>query len=139
MENVMISQVINEQGRYRAYERAENEYLLRLQTKAEGVGSIQYGDDTSHGSGGGDRMERATIELAEARTEIAKKRQPRFNKTANVCDCIYDCLDAEPARVMVMFIVDGLTYREIADKIGRSVGWVSETVKKSKQLLKWGL
>ena len=135
----MINEIINEQGRYRAYERAEDEYLLLLRTRAEGVGSIQYGDDASHGSGGGDKMERATIKLSDVRTEIAKKRRPRFKKTADLCDAIYEALEAEAARIMVLFIVDGLTYREIADKTGWSIGWVSETVKKSKDLLKWGL
>jgi len=135
----MIEKIIDEQSKYHALERSEDDYILRLQTKAEGVGSIQYGDDTSHGTGGGDKMERATIELAEAKSKVAKRRRPRFTKTADVCCYLYRHLEAEPARVMVMFIVDGLTYREIADKTGRSVGWVSETVKKSKQLLKWGL
>lgn len=132
----MINNIINEQGKYRAYERAEDEYLLLLRTRAEGVGAIQYGDDASHGSGAGDKMEKATIKLSDARTEIAKKRRPRFRKTASLCDVIYDTLEPEAARIMVLFIVDGLTYREIADKTGWSTGWVSETVKKSKDMLK---
>ena len=132
----MIDKIIDEFADYKRKEREENDYLLKLRTDAEGVGSIRYGDDTSHGTTRGDHLENATIKLTEAQKLIAKKRVPRFEMAAETADWFYDSLTPEQARVMTLYVIESMSFREIADRIGRSVGWVSETVKKSKNLLK---
>lgn len=132
----MIEKIIDEFADYKRKEREENDYLLKLRTDAEGVGSIRYGDDTSHGTTRGDHLENATIKLTEAQKLIAKKRVPRFEMAAEVVDWFYEKLKPEAARVMTMHVVEGMSFREIADRTGRSIGWVAETVKKSKFLLK---
>lgn len=132
----MIEKIIDEFADYKRREREEDDYLLKLRTDAEGVGSIRYGDDTSHGTTRGDHLENATIKLTEAQKLIAKKRVPRFEMAAEVVDWFYEKLKPEAARVMTMHVVEGMSFREISDRTGRSIGWVSETVKKSKFLLK---
>ena len=131
----MIEKLIKEFADYRWKEQKENEYLLKLRTEAEGVGSIKYGDDTSRGTGDGDRMANAAIRLTEAKTAIAKKRVPRFEMEYETIDWYYEKLNPEEARVMVLYSVDGLSYREIADKTGKSVGWVFNTVAAGKKKL----
>ena len=124
----MIEKLLKEFADYRWQEKQEDEYILELRTRAEGVGAIKYGDDTSRGSGDGDKMAAATIRLTEAKAKIAKKRVPRFELQADSCDWFYEHLTPEEARVMVMYAVDGLSYREISEKTGKSVGWVFNTV-----------
>lgn len=132
----MIEQIIDEFAEYNRKAREEDDYLLKLQTEAEGVGSIKYGDDTSHGTQAGDHLENATIRLAEAKKRIAKKRAPRFEAAAEVEGWLYDRLKPEPAKIMTMYVVDNLTYREIAHRTGKSIGWVVNEVKKSGKNLK---
>lgn len=132
----MIEKIIDEFTEYKRREKEEDDYLLKLRTDAEGVGSIKYGDDTSHGTTRGDHLENATIKLTEAQKLIAKKRVPRFEMAAETVDWFYASLKPEPARVMTLYVVEGMSFREIADRTGRSIGWVSETVKKSKNLLR---
>lgn len=132
----MIEKIIDEFADYKRKEREEDDYLLKLRTDAEGVGSIRYGDDTSHGTTRGDHLENATIKLTEAQKLIAKKRVPRFEMAAEVVDWFYERLKPEAARVMTMYAVECMSFREISDRTGRSIGWVSDTVKKSKILLK---
>ena len=132
----MIDQLIKEFEGYRKAERDEDLYLLKLRTKAEGVGSIQYGDDTSHGTVTGDKMERAAIQLAEAEKVIDKKRTPRFEVAAETLDWFHDHLEPEPARIMEFYAIDGMSYREISYKTGKSVGWISKVVQKSRAILK---
>lgn len=132
----MIDKIIDEFTEYKRREREEDDYLLKLRTDAEGVGSIKYGDDTSHGTTRGDHLENATIKLTEAQKLIAKKRVPRFEMAAETVDWFYARLKPEQARVMTMYVVEGMSFREIADRTGRSIGWVAETVKKSKNLLR---
>lgn len=119
---------------YRQQEREENLRLLMLRTEAEGVGSIKYGDDTSHGTRRADKMELATIKLSEERKKIADKRRPRFDMIAETYGWFFERLEPREALVMV-FYSNGMTYRDIADRCGRSVGWVSETIKRSKKAL----
>lgn len=132
----MIEKIIDEFAEYKRREKEEDDYILKLRTDAEGVGSIKYGDDTSHGTTRGDHLENATIKLAEAQRIIAKKRVPRFEMAAETVDWFYARLKPEQARVMTLYVVEGMSFREIADRTGRSIGWVSETVKKSKNLLR---
>lgn len=132
----MIEKIIDEFTEYKRREKEEDDYLLKLRTDAEGVGSIKYGDDTSHGTTRGDHLENATIKLTEAQKLIAKKRVPRFEMAAETVDWFYARLKPEQARVMTLYVVEGMSFREIADRTGRSIGWVSETVKKSKNLLR---
>lgn len=132
----MIEKIIDEFAEYKRREREEDDYLLKMRTDAEGVGSIKYGDDTSHGTTRGDHLENATIKLTEAQKLIAKKRVPRFEMAAETVDWFYARLKPEQARVMTLYVVEGMSFREIADRTGRSIGWVAETVKKSKNLLR---
>ena len=132
----MINEIINKLIEAREQQKREDDLLLQLQTNAEGVGSIKYGDDTSHGTDTGDRLEIATIKLAEARERIAKKRVGRFDLEAEVCDWLYDYLAPSHARVMVLYVVDGLSYRDISARTGYSIGWISNAVKNAKEILK---
>lgn len=131
----MINKLITQFEQYKKDKHDEDLYIERLQTKAEGVGAIPYGEDTSHGSATGDRMENATITLAEAREKINARRVGRFTLEVETCGWIYEKLKPQAARVMVMYAIDGFTYREIAEKTGRSVGWVSTTINEAKKLL----
>lgn len=134
----MIDKIIDKFAEYNRREKEEDDYLLKLRTDAEGVGSIKYGDDTSHGTTRGDHLENATIKLTEAQKLIAKKRVPRFKMAAETEDWFHANLTPEQARVMTLYVVDGMSYREIADKTGKSIGWLSQVVQKSTVLLKRG-
>ena len=134
----MIDSTINLMSDYNARYREEDLLLEKLRTHAEGLSSRNYEDDTSRGGSSGENADNAKIRLIDTQTKIAKKRWPRFELTADVCDYLYDRLKPQQARVMEMYVVDCMTYRDIADRIGKSAAWVSNIVNDSKKILKRG-
>ena len=131
----VIDEVIKTFEQYNRAEREERLLLERLTTNAEGVGSITYGDDTSHGTSTGDRLEKTTITLSEAREKISMRRRRRSEFTADTMDWFNDRLDPYSAWIMKLYCIDCMSTRQVADSIGRSVGWVNQVINKSRKIL----
>lgn len=134
----MIDKTINLFLDYNAQFREEDLLIERLRTHAEGLSARAYEDDVPRGSSG-ENADNAKIRLVDVKSRIDKKRRIRFEVTADTCDWLYDRLKPQQARVMEMYVVDGMTYRDIADRIGKSASWVSNIVNESKKILKRGL
>lgn len=131
----MINELVRIFKKYNQDEREEILLLERLMVRAEWVGSITYGDDTSHGTPAGDQLEKTTIALAEARDKISKRRLERFRLRADTADWFFEKLDAQEAWVMMLYCIDGLSVRQVSENTGRSVGWVNEVIHKAKKKL----
>lgn len=131
----MISELIRIFKKYNQDERDETLLLERLMVRAEGVGAITYGDDTSHGTTNGDQLEKRTISLAEAREKITKRRRERFQMRADTADWLFENLSAQEAWIMKLYCIESLSTRQISENTGMSVGWVNEVINKSKRKL----
>ncbi len=131
----MIDELIKQHAEQNAAEKEEELLIERLETQAEGVGAIQYGDDTSHGGGDGDRMAVRTIRLAEVRDKIAPRKVERTALRADTISFFFERADSLTAYIMMLYVVDGMTFRQIADKIGRSHEYVRRTVISIKKIL----
>lgn len=131
----MIDELIKQHAEQNAAEKEEELLIERLETQAEGVGAIQYGDDTSHGGGDGDRMAVNTIRLAEVRDKIAPRKVERTALRADTISFFFERADSLTAYIMMLYVVDGMTFRQIADKIGRSHEYVRRTVISIKKIL----
>lgn len=131
----MIDELIKQHAEQNAAEKEEELLIERLETQAEGVGAIQYGDDTSHGGGDGDRMAVRTIRLAEVRDKIAPRKVERTALRADTISFFFERSDSLTAYIMMLYVVDGMTFRQIADKIGRSHEYVRRTVISIKKIL----
>jgi hypothetical protein len=131
----MIDELIKQHAEQNAAEKEEELLIERLETRAEGVGAIQYGDDTSHGGGDGDRMAVRTIRLAEVRDKIAPRKVERTALRADTISFFFERADSLTAYIMMLYVVDGMTFRQIADKIGRSHEYVRRTVISIKKIL----
>lgn len=131
-----IELLIDQLERHKIAEFEEELLLERLRTHAEGVGSIRYGDDVSHGTATGDRLERGAIKLTEAKEKLTGRRIERADLRSESADFFFERLEALPAYIMFLYCIDGMTCREIAEKIGRSHGFVNKVVTESKSFLK---
>lgn len=131
----MIDELIKQHAEQNAAEKEEELLIERLETQAEGVGAIPYGDDTSHGGGDGDRMAVHTIRLAEVRDKIAPRKVERTALRADTISFFFERADSLTAYIMMLYVVDGMTFRQIADKIGRSHEYVRRTVISIKKIL----
>lgn len=131
----MIDELIKQHAEQNAAEKEEELLIERLETQAEGVGAIQYRDDTSHGGGDGDRMAVNTIRLAEVRDKIAPRKVERTALRADTISFFFERADSLTAYIMMLYVVDGMTFRQIADKIGRSHEYVRRTVISIKKIL----
>lgn len=131
----MIDELIKQHAEQNAAEKEEELLIERLETQAEGVGAIQYGDDTSHGRGDGDKMAVNTIRLAEVRDKIAPRKVERTALRADTISFFFERADSLTAYIMMLYVVDGMTFRQIADKIGRSHEYVRRTVISIKKIL----
>lgn len=131
----MIDELIKQHAEQNAAEKEEELLIERLETQAEGVGAIQYGDDTSHGGGDGDRMAVRTIRLAEVRDKIAPRKVERTALRADTISFFFERADSLTAYIMMLYVVDGMTFRQIADKIGRSHEYIRRTVISIKKIL----
>lgn len=131
----MINELVRIFRKYNQDERDEALLLERLKVRAEGVGSITYGDDTSHGTATGDQLEKTTIALAEAREKISKRRRERFQMRADTADWFFEKLTPQEAWIMKLYCIDSLSVRQVSENTGRSIGWVNEVIHKAKRKL----
>lgn len=130
-----MDKLIRQLAAQNAAEKEEDLLIERLETEAQGVGSIPYGDDTSHGSTNGDKMANGVIKLAEAREKIAPRKVERTALRADTISFFFERADSLTAYIMMLYVVDGMTFRQIADKIGRSHEYVRRTVISIKKII----
>ena len=131
----MMDKLIRQLAAQNAAEKEEDLLIERLETEAQGVGSIPYGDDTSHGNGTGDRMEKGAIRLAETRDKIAPNKIERTALRADTISFFFERFDSLTAYIMMLYVVDCMSTRQIAEKIGRSHGYVHRVVQNIKKIL----
>lgn len=124
----MINELKRQLDEHNAREREEDLILERLETQAHGLGGQVYGDDASHSGTVPDRMERSTIKIVSFDDKIAPRRIERTALRADTADFFFERLDSLSAYIMTLYIIEGLSMRQIARKIGRSAGYVHKAV-----------
>lgn len=107
--------------------RSEDRELERLETLAQNVTSINYGDDASHGSTKGDRLEKATIELSEYREVMKERRRSRMRDLVDAEAYLWKHLDPLEAHILISEYGRGESVREISQALGLSESWVYRT------------
>ena len=118
------------------HETKEENRIEYYQTRAENVGAISYGNDASRGTPAGDRLETDAIKLAAYKKKIAPERRERFKLRAEAALEFVGYLETDQAELVRMRHIDQLTIRQIADRTGMSVGWISEKIKAAEEKLK---
>lgn len=131
----MIDNLIRQLAEHNAAEKEEDLLIERLETAAQGVRSIQYGQDTSHGSGNKDKMADGAIKVAAMRDKLAPRKVARTALRADTMSFFFERLDSVSAYIMTLYVIDGLSTRQIADKIGRSHSHVHRVVDSIKKIL----
>lgn len=133
----MMDKLIRQLAAQNAAEKEEDLLIERLETEAQGVSSIPYGDDTSHGSTTGDKMANGVIKLAEVREKIAPRKIERTALRADTMSFFFERLDSLDAYIMTLYVIDGMSTRQIAEKIGRSHGYVHGAVQHIKKIIRF--
>lgn len=118
------------------HEEKEEECLMYYRAKAENVKAVQYGNDTSRGTVNGDRLQNDVIKIEAYTKKFAPERRERFMLRAEASLEFAGFLETDEAELMRMRHTNQMTVRQIADKVGMSVGWVSQRISAAEEKLK---